>query len=185
MPLILLDRDGVINEDSDNYIRSAEEWIPVPGSIEAIARLSQAGYTIGVCTNQSGLGRGYFSEDDLSAMHRKMCALVGAHGGVINGIFFCPHLPDAECDCRKPLPGLIDQAAAAFNAKVKGVPFVGDSIKDLQAAVARDCQPVLVKTGKGEKSFAQLAEHGSLSHTQVFATLADFADDLLAARAKQ
>ncbi|WP_372763959.1 D-glycero-beta-D-manno-heptose 1,7-bisphosphate 7-phosphatase [Litorivivens sp.] len=182
--LVLLDRDGVINEDSDNYIRSAEEWIPVSGSIEAIARLSQAGYRVGVCTNQSGLARGYFSAEDLSAMHRKMCALVGACGGQIDGIFFCPHLPDENCDCRKPLPGLIDQAAAAFGCSVKGAPFVGDSIKDLQAAIARDCQPVLVKTGKGEKSAAQLSEHTSLSHTRVFANLAAFVEDLLTQRSQ-
>ncbi len=179
MQLVLLDRDGVINEDSDNYIRSADEWVPIPGSIDAIARLSQAGYTVGVCTNQSGLGRGYFSEAELSAMHRKMCALVGAAGGTVDGIFFCPHTPDADCDCRKPRPGLIDQAADAFNTSVKQAPFVGDSIKDLQAAVARDCQPILVKTGKGEKSAAQLSQHTSLSHTRVFDKLADFVDDLL------
>jgi D-glycero-D-manno-heptose 1,7-bisphosphate phosphatase len=179
MRLVLLDRDGVINEDSDNYIRSADEWIPIPGSIDAIARLSQAGFTVGVCTNQSGLGRGYFSEAELTAMHRKMCALVGTAGGIVNGIFFCPHLPDANCDCRKPRPGLIDQAAAAFNTSAKNAPFVGDSIKDLQAAVARDCQPILVKTGKGENSAAQLSQHASLSHTRVFDKLADFVDDLL------
>lgn len=179
MRLVLLDRDGVINEDSDNYIRSADEWIPIPGSIDAIARLSQAGFTVGVCTNQSGLGRGLFSEAELTAMHRKMCALVGTAGGIVNGIFFCPHLPDANCDCRKPRPGLIDQAAAAFNTSVKNAPFVGDSIKDLQAAVARDCQPILVKTGKGENSAAQLSQHASLSHTRVFDKLADFVDDLL------
>ena len=179
MRLVLLDRDGVINEDSDNYIRSADEWIPIPGSIDAIARLSQAGFTVGVCTNQSGLGRGYFSEAELTAMHRKMCALVGTAGGIVNGIFFCPHLPDANCDCRKPRPGLIDQAAAAFNTSAKNAPFVGDSIKDLQAAVARDCQPILVKTGKGENSAAQLSQHASLSHTRVFDKLSDFVDDLL------
>ena len=179
MSLILLDRDGVINEDSDNYIRSADEWQPIPGSIEAIARLCQAGYSVAVCTNQSGLGRGYFTLSDLDAMHRKMLALVEQAGGSIAGIYYCPHLPDENCDCRKPLPGLIDQAASALGLAPKGAVFVGDSLKDLQAAQARDCQPVLVKTGKGQTTLKKLSEHSSLSDTPVFANLAAFADCFL------
>ncbi|HCS26156.1 MAG TPA: D-glycero-beta-D-manno-heptose-1,7-bisphosphate 7-phosphatase [Spongiibacteraceae bacterium] len=185
MSLILLDRDGVINEDSDNYIRSADEWQPIPGSIEAIARLSQAGYRVAVCTNQSGLGRGYFTRSDLDAMHRKMLALVEQAGGSIAGIYYCPHLPDENCDCRKPLPGLIDQAAADLGLNAAGAAFVGDSLKDLQAAHARDCLPVLVKTGKGEKTFTALSEHSSLSHTRVFDNLAAFVNWFIKDRTSQ
>lgn len=174
MPLILLDRDGVINEDSDNYIRSADEWQPIPGSIDAIARLSRAGFSVAVCTNQSGLGRGYFQLADLNAMHEKMRALVEQAGGAIAGIYYCPHLPDEHCLCRKPLPGLIDQAAADLNLEASGAVFVGDSLKDLQAAIARDCQPVLVKTGKGQATLKKLSEHSSLSEVPVFANLAAF-----------
>lgn len=185
MPLVLLDRDGVINEDSDNYIRSVEEWQPIPGSIEAIARLSQAGYQIAVCTNQSGLARGYFSQADLDAMHRKMGALVEAAGGRIDGIFCCPHLPEAQCACRKPAPGLIDQATAALGMTAEGAPFVGDSLKDLEAAQARNCTPVLVKTGKGLQTLAAIAQHRSLSETLVFDNLAAFADRFLKERTPQ
>ena len=180
--MVLLDRDGVINEDSDNYIRSADEWHAIPGSIEAIARLSRAGFQVAVCTNQSGLGRGYFQADDLSAMHSKMCSLVEEAGGRIAGIYFCPHLPQDNCDCRKPLPGLIDQASAALAESPEGAPFVGDSLKDLQAAQARGCQPVLVKTGKGQTTLGQLQQQPSLAGTTVFETLADFVDSFLADR---
>lgn len=179
MPLVLLDRDGVINEDSDNYVRSAAEWQPIPGSIDAIARLSRAGFSVAVCTNQSGLARGYFQPADLDAMHGKMISLVEQAGGAIAGIYSCPHLPDAQCDCRKPLPGLIDQAVSDLGLSATGAPFVGDSLKDLQAAQARQCLPVLVKTGKGLRTMATLSEHRSLSAVAVFDSLAAFVDQFL------
>lgn len=182
MALVLLDRDGVINEDSDNYIRSADEWRPIPGSIDAIARLSKAGYVVAVVTNQSGLARGYFDQSALDAMHDKLQALVRAAGGDIAGIFICPHLPDANCDCRKPRPGLIDQAATALGLRVQGVPLVGDSLKDLQAAQARGCTPVLVETGKGGRTLSELSQHPSLSEVPVFANLAAFVTSFLADR---
>ncbi|MFT5032493.1 MAG: D-glycero-D-manno-heptose 1,7-bisphosphate phosphatase, partial [Bacteroidia bacterium] len=151
-------------------------WLPIPGSIDAIAKLSQAGYQVAVCTNQSGLARHYFQLADLDAMHQKMRTLVEQAGGTIAGIYYCPHLPDAHCDCRKPLPGLIDQAAAELGVSAKGAAFVGDSLKDLQAALARDCLPVLVKTGKGPATLERLSEHSSLSATPVFDNLAAFVE---------
>lgn len=182
MSLVLLDRDGVINEDSDHYICSADEWQPIAGSIDAIARLSRAGFSVAVCTNQSGLARGYFQAPDLEAMHHKLCALVAQAGGRIAGIYYCPHLPDAGCDCRKPQPGLIDQAVSALGLSAEGAPFVGDSLQDLQAGEARQCVPVLVKTGKGLRTLATLSEHRSLSDVAVFANLAAFVDQFLQGR---
>ncbi|MES2604518.1 MAG: D-glycero-beta-D-manno-heptose 1,7-bisphosphate 7-phosphatase [Pseudomonadota bacterium] len=147
--LVILDRDGVINADSDDYIRTVDEWIPLPGSIEAIARLSQAGYRIAVATNQSGLARGYFDEYTLANMHSKMCALVEEAGGQIDVICYCPHAPDENCNCRKPLPGLLEQIAAELNQSVQNAWLVGDHEKDLQMAVGGGCKPLLVRTGKG------------------------------------
>ena len=158
MPLLILDRDGVINQDSDNYIRSLEDWTPVPGSIEAIANLSKAGYQVVIATNQSGLSRGYFTLDTLETIHDHMRGLVEAQGGSIAGIFYCPHLPDEGCLCRKPGTGLLQAIEAELEASVAGCYFIGDSLKDLQAGQAMDCRPVLVLTGKGEKTRAQLAE---------------------------
>ena len=158
MPLLILDRDGVINQDSDDYIRSLADWAPIPGSIEAIARLSQAGYQIAIATNQSGLSRGYFTLDTLEAIHDHLRALVEQQGGSIAGIFYCPHLPDEGCECRKPGTGLLRAIEAELEAPVSGCYFIGDSLKDLQAGQAMQCQPILVLTGKGEKTRAQLAE---------------------------
>ena len=135
MALIILDRDGVINEDSDNYIRSLADWLPIPGSIEAIAQLSVAGHQVAVATNQSGLGRGYFDLDDLEAIHSQLCDRVEEHGGVLAGIFYCPHRPEDNCNCRKPRTGLLDAIAAELQLPVSNAFFVGDSMKDLQAAV--------------------------------------------------
>lgn len=182
MTLVLLDRDGVINEDSDHYIRSAAEWRPIPGSVDAIARLSKAGYSVAVVTNQSGLARGYFDQRALDAMHDKLRALVRARGGEIAGIFICPHLPDANCDCRKPRPGLIDQAVAALGLSAQAAPLVGDSLRDLQAAQTRGCAPVLVKTGKGARTLSELSQHPSLSEVPVFVNLAAFVTAFLADR---
>lgn len=150
--LVILDRDGVINHDSDAYIKSAEEWCPIEGSIKAIARLKSAGYAVYIATNQSGLARGLFTEADLAAMHAKMESLLAEHGAIIDGLFYCDHLPDAGCDCRKPGTGLLDQVEQAWKKPVSGHPFIGDSMKDLQAGVRKQCRPILVRTGKGAKT---------------------------------
>lgn len=148
-PLIILDRDGVINHDSDEYIKSEEEWFPLAGSIEAISNLSQAGFTVCVATNQSGLGRGLYDEFALARMHELMCNLVEDAGGHIDGIFYCPHTPDAGCHCRKPATGLLEQIEEQFGTSVSGSWFVGDTEKDIDAALAKSCKPILVLTGKG------------------------------------
>lgn len=149
MPLIVLDRDGVINEDSENYIRSLADWRPIPGSLEAIAALSRGGYSIAIATNQSGLNRGYFGIDELEAIHARLCQRVEEEGGSIAGIFYCPHLPQDNCRCRKPQTGLLRAMEEELAVSVRGAIFIGDSLKDLQAAVAYGCQPILVRTGKG------------------------------------
>ena len=151
MKLVILDRDGVINHDSDQYIKSPEEWKPIPGSLTAIARLNQAGYRVVVATNQSGIGRGLFETDTMIAIHDKMFKALAQVGGHIDAIFFCPHTNDDNCECRKPKPGMFRDIAARFNADLAGVPAIGDSLRDLQAAQAAGAQPVLVLTGKGRK----------------------------------
>ncbi len=176
---LILDRDGVINEDSDDYIKSPDEWQPLPGSIEAIARLSQAGVRIVVATNQSGLGRGYFSDIDLANMHALMLALVEEAGGEIAGIFYCPHTPDQACDCRKPAIGLLRQIEAEFGLPVAGSYYVGDSGKDIDCALAAGCRPVLVTTGKGRQTALELSADKRLK-TLIFADLADFSRHFLA-----
>jgi D-glycero-D-manno-heptose 1,7-bisphosphate phosphatase len=175
--LVILDRDGVINYDSDQYIKSPAEWRPIPGSIEAIARLNQTGYRIAVATNQSGIGRGLFDMGTLNAINDKMMELVFRQGGRIDALFFCPHTAVEGCDCRKPRTGMFEEIAARFHTDLKGVPVVGDSLKDLQAAEAVGAQPVLVLTGKGERT---RDEGGMPRKTQVFDTLADFARHLIA-----
>lgn len=147
--MIVLDRDGVINEDSENYIRSLADWRPIPGSLEAIAALSRGGYSIAIATNQSGLNRGYFGIDELEAIHARLCQRVEEEGGSIAGIFYCPHLPQDNCRCRKPQTGLLRAMEEELAVSVRGAIFIGDSLKDLQAAVAYGCQPILVRTGKG------------------------------------
>jgi D-glycero-D-manno-heptose 1,7-bisphosphate phosphatase len=160
MPLVILDRDGVINHDSDDYIRSIDDWRPIAGSIEAVARLARAGYQIAIATNQSGLGRGYFTLDDLEQIHAKLCQLVEALGGSIAGIFYCPHLPGEGCNCRKPATGLLEAIESELGESVAGAWFVGDSLKDLQAARAMHCRPALVLSGKGRKTRDQLQSPG-------------------------
>lgn len=167
--LVVLDRDGVINIDSDSYIKNAQEWIPIKGSLEAIAKLNQAGIDVVVVTNQSGLARKYFSPNDLDEMHLKMRSLLKPLGGNIRDIFYCPHLPTDNCDCRKPKTGLLDQLAIKYNLCLKRVPFIGDSEKDLIAAKSKDCTPILVKTGKG-KAFYD-AHSKDLKTTLVFEDL--------------
>lgn len=147
--LVILDRDGVINADRDDYIKTVDEWVPLPGSIEAIAKLSKAGYRIAVATNQSGLARGLFDEVTLANMHNLMCALVEQHGGEIDVICYCPHHPDEDCGCRKPKTGLLEQIGAALNQETTGAWLVGDHEKDMQMALAGGCKPLLVRTGKG------------------------------------
>jgi D-glycero-D-manno-heptose 1,7-bisphosphate phosphatase len=152
MKLIILDRDGTINFDRDDYVKSPEQWQPLPGALEAIARLNQAGWHVVVATNQSGLGRGLFDATALNAMHAKMHKLLAAVGGKIDAVFYCPHTPDVGCDCRKPAPGLFTQILERYgvDAQEMVVHAVGDSPRDLKAAVASDCQPHLVLTGKAE-----------------------------------
>ena len=181
MKLIILDRDGVINADSEHYIKSIDEWIPLPGSIDAIARLSRAGYAVAVATNQSGLGRGYFSQADLEAMHHRLRELVDAAGGSIaGGIHYCPHRPEEGCQCRKPQPGLIDQIAEELGeTSLAGCHIVGDSIRDLEAGVARGCKPVLVRTGKGAGAEQALPDFPALGTVEIFDDLASFTDSLL------
>lgn len=178
MKLIILDRDGVINEDSDDYIKSADEWVPIPGSIEAIAALSKAGYTIAVATNQSGISRHLFDEFDLAAMHQKMCDLVEEQGGEIAGVFFCPHGPDDGCECRKPGIGLLKQIESEFGTSVTDAPFVGDSAKDLLAAKLAGCRPVLVLTGKGAATRLECGQ-GELAGVDIHSNLNAYKDALL------
>lgn len=173
--LIILDRDGVINEDSDAYVKSLAEWLPIAGSIEAIARLSQRGWLVAVATNQSGLARGYFDKATLQSMHDRLQELVAEQGGQVDLIRFCPHGPDDHCDCRKPRSGLFREIAEHFALPLANVPVVGDSLRDLEAGVAVGCAPFLVRTGKGAQT-----EHKALPEgTRVFDNLAAVADFLL------
>lgn len=149
---VILDRDGVINFDSPDYIKSPEEWFPIPGSIEAIAQLSQAGFTVVLATNQSGLGRGLYTLETLHQIHQKMRDAVAALGGEITKIYFCPHTPADHCDCRKPKPGMLLQIQSDFQLKNTDMIFIGDSVKDYEAAQAVGCEFILVKTGNGTKS---------------------------------
>jgi D-glycero-D-manno-heptose 1,7-bisphosphate phosphatase len=150
MKLVILDRDGVINHDSDAFIKTPDDWRPIPGSLEAIARLNHAGYQVVLATNQSGVGRGLFEVSALNAIHDRMHRALAQIGGRIDAIFFCPHAQDADCACRKPKPGLLEEIARRFNVDLKGVPSIGDSLRDLQAAAAVGAAPILVLTGKGE-----------------------------------
>jgi D-glycero-D-manno-heptose 1,7-bisphosphate phosphatase len=177
MKLIILDRDGVINFDSAQFIKSPEEWKPIPGSLDAISRLTQWGYRVVVATNQSGIGRGLFDMDTLNAINDKMMRAVAQVGGRIEAIFFCPHAADSTCDCRKPKPGMMREIAARYNADLTGVPAVGDSLRDLEAAVAVGAQPILVLTGKGEKT---RSDPKLPAHTLVFPNLASVVSDLTA-----
>ena len=152
--LVILDRDGVINFDSAQFIKSPDEWKPIPGSLEAIARLKQNGYRIVVATNQSGIGRGLFGMDTLNAINDRMVKILAQAGGRLDGIFFCPHAADSTCDCRKPKPGMLLQIAERYTVELADVPCVGDGLRDLQAAAAAGAQPYLVLTGKGEATQA-------------------------------
>jgi len=176
LQLIILDRDGVINQDSDAYIKSPDEWVPIPGSLESIARLNSAGYTVVVATNQSGVGRGLFDLATLQRIHEKMTHELVRVGGKIDAIFFCPHTPDDHCDCRKPKPGLLQKIEKKYACNLTGVPAVGDSLRDIEAAQAVGAKPVLVRTGKG----AAVAKSGKLpAGIAVHDDLAAYVDALL------
>ncbi len=149
MKLVILDRDGVINRDSDKFIRNVEEWVPIPESLEAIARLNKADYKVAVATNQSGLARGYFDLHTLNAIHARMQKLLAKVGAHIDILVFCPHGPDDQCDCRKPKPGLYREIGHRMGMPLQGIPVIGDSLRDLEAAMAVNAKPILVRTGKG------------------------------------
>ena len=174
--LIVLDRDGVINRDSREFVKDADEWVPLPGSIGAIADLSAAGYTVAVASNQSGLARGLFDRNALRAMHRKLRRLVAAAGGSVDRIVVCPHGPDERCSCRKPHPGLLQRLGRHYETSLEGVPVVGDSLRDLQAATAAGATPLLVRTGNGLETSANLPD--DLRSVQVFDDLAAVAAQL-------
>ncbi len=184
LKLVILDRDGTINQDRDDFVKSPEEWVPLPGALEAIARLNHAGWHVSIASNQSGLGRGLFDVATLNAMHGKMHKLLAAAGGRIDAIFYCPHTPEDECHCRKPQPGLFEQIGHRFGLSLKGVPTVGDSLRDLVAGHAAGCETHLVLTGKSAGLAPEEARKGLPEGTQVHADLAAFADALLARSAK-
>ncbi|MBT0962694.1 D-glycero-beta-D-manno-heptose 1,7-bisphosphate 7-phosphatase [Denitromonas iodatirespirans] len=176
MNMIILDRDGVINQDSDQFIKSPDEWVPIAGSLEAIARLNQSGWRVVLASNQSGVGRGLFGMDTLNAIHAKMVEALAQVGGRLDAIFFCPHAADSTCDCRKPKPGLFRQIESRFNVDLTGVPMVGDSLRDLQAGQAAGCKTYLVLTGKGQRT----REDPDLPpDTLIFPDLSAVADALL------
>lgn len=181
--VIILDRDGVINYDADNHIRSAGEWQAIPGSLKAIARLCRKNYRVVVATNQSGIARGYFSINTLNQIHEKMLEELNHFGGEISAIFFCPHSDRMHCACRKPKPGLFFELAERIQCNLREVYAVGDSLRDLQAARAADCKPALVLTGKGEKT-AVAIDNGSdiadYADVPRYRDLAEFVDHLLA-----
>ncbi|NOQ78018.1 MAG: D-glycero-beta-D-manno-heptose 1,7-bisphosphate 7-phosphatase [Gammaproteobacteria bacterium] len=189
--LIILDRDGVINQDSDNYIKTVDEFIPIPGSLEAIARLCQAGFSVMVATNQSGISRQFFTLDTLKAMHDKLQSLLAPLGGKVERFYFCPHGPDEHCDCRKPKPGMIRQIAKDFftgldannqSQQLANVFVVGDSLRDLEAGSAAGAKIALVKTGKGLRTLQSISNDNLQQYSQlpVYNDLADFTDHLLA-----
>ncbi len=169
MKLVILDRDGVINFDSDRFIKCPDEWKPIPGSLEAIARLNQAGYRVVVATNQSGIGRGLFDMAMLNAIHDKLYRALAQVGGRIDALFYCPHAADLNCQCRKPRPGMLEEISRRFNISLQGVPSIGDALRDLQAAQAVGAQPILVLTGKGQGT---LEKGGLPEGTLVFPDLA-------------
>lgn len=166
--LVILDRDGVINYDSEAYIKSVEDWRALPGSLEAIAQLCAAGFTVTVATNQSGIGRGLYDEAELARIHARMSAEIAAAGGQLAGIYYCPHRPDAGCRCRKPAPGLLEQVGSDFGVELERVPVIGDKRSDLDAAEAVGARPILVETGQGARTRAAAA-------TQRYETYADLA----------
>ena len=178
MKLIILDRDGVINEDSDDYIKTVDEWLPIPGSLQAMGKLCQAGYTLVVATNQSGISRGYFDLPTLHAMHSKMGKLLEQYGGEVDAIFFCPHSPDDKCECRKPRDGMLRDIGVRYQVNLNGIPLIGDSLGDIQSARSVGAKPMLVRTGKGERT---LSKHVTeLNGVPVYKNLAEAVSAILA-----
>jgi D-glycero-D-manno-heptose 1,7-bisphosphate phosphatase len=177
MKLVILDRDGVINQDSDQFIKNTTEWKAIPGSLEAIARLNHAGYRVVVASNQSGIGRGLLDMGALNAINDKMYRALAQVGGRIDALFYCPHAADANCDCRKPKPGMFIDIAQRFNVDLAGVPSIGDSLRDLQAAATAGAQPMLVLTGKGARTEAA---GGLPAGTPIFADLAEAVRNIVA-----
>ena len=175
MKLVILDRDGVINYDSAEHIKRPEEWKPIPGSLDAISRLNQAGYRVVVATNQSGIGRGLLDVATLNAIHDKMHKALAQTGGRIDAVFYCPHAQDAGCSCRKPKPGLLEDIARRLNVDLSDVPCIGDSLRDLQAAVHLEAQPILVLTGKGTQT---KAAGGLPANTRIYADLGEAANSI-------
>lgn len=178
MKIIILDRDGVINQDSDEFIKSPEEWIAIAGSLEAIARLNHSGYRVYIASNQSGIGRGLFDIETLNAIHGKMQTDMQKHGARIEAVLFCPHAPEDNCGCRKPKPGLYLDVAKRSNQSLKDVPIIGDSLRDLIAAKAVDANPILVKTGKGEQTLKQIP-HNSLGEIACYDNLAQAVEAII------
>lgn len=174
--LIILDRDGVINEDSDNYIKTPAEWIPIRGSLQAIADLNRAGHHVVVATNQSGIARGFYTENDLTAIHQKMIAALAEEGGHLDGIFYCPHHPDEQCSCRKPKPGMLMQIAEQFKINLRDALLMGDAERDIVCAQAVHCPAWLLKTGKGMRT---LAGGSLLEDVLVFEDLAAAVKEIL------
>lgn len=172
MKLVMLDRDGVINKDSEHFIKSPDEWFALPGSLEAIRLLNEKNRIVAVITNQSGIARGLFSLETLKNIHQKLQDELAKIGGHVDGIFYCPHGPDDHCDCRKPKAGLLRQALAQFSVSPPYACMVGDSIRDIQAATTAQCEPILVLSGNGEKTWADNKEH--LKGIQVYKDLMDF-----------
>lgn len=182
MKLVILDRDGVINENADGFVKSPDEWVPIRGSLPAIARLNQAGYRVVVITNQPGIGRGLFDIEALNAVHEKMRRLLSEEGGQIDAILFCPHRASDRCDCRKPKPGLFRELTRRIRLPLTGVPSIGDSVRDVEAARAAGAWPILVRTGKGRKALAK--ELPVLQGIPVYADLSAVVDALLATDAR-
>lgn len=181
LKLVILDRDGTINEDRDDFVKSADEWVPLPGALEAIARLNQAGWHTVVATNQSGIGRGLFDMAALNAMHLKMNQALHKVGGRVDAVFFCPHTPHDDCACRKPRAGLFEQIGARYGVDLAGVPAVGDSMRDLRAGRAAGCRVHLVRTGKlGQAGADAIAQaRADVAGLQVHEDLAAFAEALV------
>lgn len=176
--LVILDRDGVINHDSPEFVRTPGEWLPIDGSIEAIASLSGAGFTVAVASNQSGIGRKLIDRPAVEAMHDKLRSLVKLAGGDVERIVYCPHLPGDGCDCRKPAPGMYWQLSRHYGVPLDGVPVIGDSERDLRAARAVNGRPLLVLTGNGRETAAALKNRGE--DIEIFADLAAAARQLIA-----
>lgn len=179
--LIVLGRDGILNVYREDHVKEPHEWQPIPGALEAVARLNQHGWHVVVATNQSGIGRGLFDMASLNAVHAHMMKLLAAQGGRIDAVFFCPHAPEEACDCRKPLPGMLHDIARRYGVDLRHVPLVGDTLRDLLAAQAAGCEPHLVLSGRaaalGEAELAQIV--AQVPTARVHADLAAFADDLL------